>query len=158
MYRSLVSLSELQYLCLESEFKAVEPNSGRGVQSADHAVVQPVEQVLLPVRDEHQAESASADEIVEDTGVGNKEMQAIGGGEFSTFDDAEFVLLQYARAVESGTVTDKIHHALMRHSLPAEIVGLGLLVDSTLGCVTTLRPSLSGSREASLLAWSLTRS
>jgi len=60
-------------------------------------------------------------------------MQAIGGGDLSVFDDAEYVLLQYARAVESGTVTDGIHGALTRHYSSAEIVALGLLVDFHVG-------------------------
>ncbi|MEF8843144.1 MAG: hypothetical protein V5A62_16215 [Haloarculaceae archaeon] len=60
-------------------------------------------------------------------------MRAIGGGDLSTFDDAEFVLLQYARAVESGTVTDQIHDALTRHYSPAEIVAIGILVDFYVG-------------------------
>lgn len=45
------------------------------------------------------------------------------------FDDDEFGLLQYARAIESGTVTDQIHDALTREYFPAEIVAFGLLVD-----------------------------
>ncbi|SDD24760.1 hypothetical protein SAMN05192552_101650 [Natrinema hispanicum] len=60
-------------------------------------------------------------------------MRAIGGDDLSGFDDAEFVLLQYARAVESGTVTDQIHEALSRQYSPAEIVALGLLVDFYVG-------------------------
>ncbi len=60
-------------------------------------------------------------------------MQAIGGGDLSVFDDAEFVLLQYARAIESGTVTDQIHDALVRQYSPAEIVALELLVDFYVG-------------------------
>lgn len=62
-----------------------------------------------------------------------EEMRAIGGGDFSVFDDEEFVLLQYARAVESGTVTDRIHDALTRRYSSAEIVALGLLVDFYVG-------------------------
>jgi hypothetical protein len=60
-------------------------------------------------------------------------MQAIGGGDLSVFDDAEYVLLQYARAIESGTVTDQIHDALTRHYSSGEIVALGLLVDFYVG-------------------------
>ena len=72
-------------------------------------------------------------DIARDKGVTIKEMQAIGGNDLSVFDDAEFVLLQYARAVESGTVTDQIHDALSRHYSSGEIVALGLLVDFYVG-------------------------
>jgi len=72
-------------------------------------------------------------DIARDKGVTIEEMQAIGGGDLSVFDDAEFVLLQYARAVESGTVTDQIHDALIRHYSSGEIVALGLLVDFYVG-------------------------
>ena len=72
-------------------------------------------------------------DIARDKGVTIEEMQAIGGGDLSMFDDAEFVLLQYARAVESGTVTDQIHDALTRHYSSGEIVALGLLVDFYVG-------------------------
>jgi alkylhydroperoxidase family enzyme len=72
-------------------------------------------------------------DIARDKGVTIKEMQAIGGNDLSVFDDAEFVLLQYARAVESGTVTDQIHDALTRHYSSGETVALGLLVDFYVG-------------------------
>ncbi|MFC4247831.1 carboxymuconolactone decarboxylase family protein [Natribaculum luteum] len=72
-------------------------------------------------------------DIARNEGVTLEEMRAIGGNDLSVFDDAEFVLLQYARAVESGTVTDQIHEALMRAYTPAEIVALGLLVDFYVG-------------------------
>jgi 4-carboxymuconolactone decarboxylase len=72
-------------------------------------------------------------DIARDKGVTVEEMQAIGGGDLSVFDDAEYVLLQYARAVESGTVTDQIHDALTRHYSHGEIVALGLLVDFYVG-------------------------
>ncbi|WP_136591560.1 carboxymuconolactone decarboxylase family protein [Salinigranum halophilum] len=72
-------------------------------------------------------------DIARDRGVTIEEMRAIGGGDLSTFADAEFVLLQYARAVESGTVTDQIHEALTRHYPPDEIVAIGLLVDFYVG-------------------------
>jgi alkylhydroperoxidase family enzyme len=72
-------------------------------------------------------------DIARDKGVTIEEMQAIGGGDLSVFDDAEFVLLQYARAVESGTVTDQIHDALSRHYSSGQIVALGLLVDFYVG-------------------------
>lgn len=48
----------------------VEPDAGRGVQPTHHAVVQSLKEVRLPVRDQHQAESAAADEVVEHAGVG----------------------------------------------------------------------------------------
>ncbi|MFA9427759.1 carboxymuconolactone decarboxylase family protein [Natronorubrum sp. A-ect3] len=72
-------------------------------------------------------------DIARHKGVTLEEMRAIGGGDFSSFDDAEFVLLQYARAVESGTVTDEIHDALAREYSPAEIVAAGLLIDFYVG-------------------------
>ena len=72
-------------------------------------------------------------DIARGKGVTLAEMRAIGGGDFSVFDDEEFVLLQYARAVESGTVTDRIHDALTRRYSSAEIVALGLLVDFYVG-------------------------
>jgi 4-carboxymuconolactone decarboxylase len=72
-------------------------------------------------------------DIARSKGVTIEEMQAIGGNDLSMFDDAEFVLLQYARAVESGTVTDQIHDALTRHYSSGEIVALGLLVDFYVG-------------------------
>ncbi len=72
-------------------------------------------------------------DIARDRGVTLAEMRAIGGDDLSPFDDAEYVLLQYARAVESGQVTDQIHDALARHYSPAEIVAVGLLVDFYVG-------------------------
>lgn len=45
-------------------------------------------------------------DIARDEGATIEEMQTIDGDDFSVFDDAEFVLLQYTQAVESGTVTD----------------------------------------------------
>jgi alkylhydroperoxidase family enzyme len=72
-------------------------------------------------------------DIARDKGVTIAEMRAIGGGDLSAFDDAEFVLLQYARAVESGTVTDQIHDALASRYTPGEIVAIGLLVDFYVG-------------------------
>lgn len=60
-------------------------------------------------------------------------MQAVGGDDFSMFDNAEYVLLQYARAIGSGTVTDQIHDALTREYSPTDIVALGLLVDFYVG-------------------------
>ncbi|SER41994.1 carboxymuconolactone decarboxylase family protein [Natrinema salaciae] len=72
-------------------------------------------------------------DIARDKGITVEEMRAIGGGDFSSFDDSEFVLLQYARAVESGTVTDQIHDALAEAYSPAEIVAAGLLIDFYVG-------------------------
>jgi alkylhydroperoxidase family enzyme len=72
-------------------------------------------------------------DIARGKGVTIAEMQAIGGGDLSVFDDDEYVLLQYARAVESGTVTDQIHDALERAYDPGEIVAIGLLVDFYVG-------------------------
>jgi len=62
-------------------------------------------------------------------GVTLDEIRAIGGDDFSTFDDEEFVLLQYARAEEQSEVTDQIHEAAAAVYEPSEIVALGLLVD-----------------------------
>ncbi len=72
-------------------------------------------------------------DIAREKGVTVGEMRAIGGDDLSVFDDEEYVLLQYARAVESGTVTDQIHDALTRRYSPGEIVALGLLVDFYVG-------------------------
>jgi alkylhydroperoxidase family enzyme len=72
-------------------------------------------------------------DIARDNGVSIAEMRAIGGGDLSVFDDTEFVLLQYAEAVESGTVSDQIHDALAHRYSPAEIVAAGLLVDFYVG-------------------------
>jgi len=72
-------------------------------------------------------------DIARDKGVTTGEMRAIGGGDFSTFDGAEFVLCQYAETVATGDVTDQIHAALTRHYEPSEIVAVGLLVDFYVG-------------------------
>jgi alkylhydroperoxidase family enzyme len=72
-------------------------------------------------------------DIAREKGVTTAEMRAIGGGDFSVFDDAEFVLLQYAAAVAEGSVTDQIHAALEAAYTPAEIVAVGLLVDFYVG-------------------------
>src|SRR6056297_1999543 len=61
-------------------------------------------------------------DIARNKGVETAEMRAIGGGDFSGFDDEEFVLLQYAEAVATGEVTDQIHAALETAYSPAEIV------------------------------------
>ena len=72
-------------------------------------------------------------DIARDKGVETDEMRAIGGWDFSGFDDEEFVLLQYAEAVATGAVTDQIHAALAAVYAPAEIVAVGLLVDFYVG-------------------------
>jgi 4-carboxymuconolactone decarboxylase len=72
-------------------------------------------------------------DIARDKGVTTDEMRAIGGGDFSTFGDAEFVLCQYAQAVATGDVTDQIHAALTRFYDSSEIVAVGLLVDFYVG-------------------------
>ena len=72
-------------------------------------------------------------DIARDLGVTTDEMRAIGGGDFSSFPEPEFVLCQYARAVARGDVTDQIHAAVARHYEPAEIVAIGLLVDFYVG-------------------------
>lgn len=72
-------------------------------------------------------------DIARDKNVSLDEIQAIGGRDFSMFDEKEFVLLQYARAVESGNVTDQVHQALTRYYTSAEVVAVGLLVDFYVG-------------------------
>jgi alkylhydroperoxidase family enzyme len=72
-------------------------------------------------------------DIARDKGVTTEEMRAIGGGDFSSFADEEFVLLQYAEAVATGDVTDQIHAALTRHYTNDKIVAVGLLVDFYVG-------------------------
>ena len=72
-------------------------------------------------------------DIARDKGVGTGEMRALGGRDFSGFDDEEFVLLQYAEAVAAGEVTDQIHDALAAAYSPAEVVAVGLLVDFYVG-------------------------
>jgi len=72
-------------------------------------------------------------DIARDKGVTTGEMRAIGGSDFSGFDDEEFVLCQYAEAVATGDVTDQIHAALAGAYSPAEIVAIGLLVDFYVG-------------------------
>jgi 4-carboxymuconolactone decarboxylase len=72
-------------------------------------------------------------DIARDTGVETGEMRAIGGRDFSAFDDEEFVLCQYAGAVATGDVTDQIHAALAEAYSPAEIVAIGLVVDFYVG-------------------------
>ena len=72
-------------------------------------------------------------DIARDKGVTTEEMRDLGGGDRTRFDEAESVLLQYADAVATGEVTDRIHAALERHYSPGEIVALGLLVDFYVG-------------------------
>ena len=72
-------------------------------------------------------------DIARDKGVSTAEMRAIGGDDFSPFDDEEFLLLQYAEAVATGSVTDQIHDALCTAYDPAEIVAIGLIVDFYVG-------------------------
>ena len=72
-------------------------------------------------------------DIARSKGVETTEMRAIGGGDFSGFDDETFVLLQYVEAVAEGSVTDQIHAALETAYTPAEIVAIGLLVDFYVG-------------------------
>ena len=72
-------------------------------------------------------------DIARENGVETEEMRAIGGHDFSGFDDEEFVLLQYAEAVATGRVTDQIHVALETAYSPGEIVAIGLIVDFYVG-------------------------
>jgi 4-carboxymuconolactone decarboxylase len=60
-------------------------------------------------------------------------MRAIGGGDLSPFPDEEYVLLQYARAVATGDVTDQVHAALCGAYDPGKVVAVGLLVDFYVG-------------------------
>jgi alkylhydroperoxidase family enzyme len=72
-------------------------------------------------------------DIARDKGVTNEEIRDIGGGDFSEFPTDEYVLMQYAEAVTSGNVTDRIHNALTRHYDSGQIVAVGLLVDFYVG-------------------------
>ena len=72
-------------------------------------------------------------DIARELGVSLEEMRAIGGGDFSPFPDGEYVLLQYARTVATGDVTDQIHDALCGAYDPGEVVAVGLLVDFYVG-------------------------
>ena len=72
-------------------------------------------------------------DIARDKGVTTVELRAIGGDDFSPFDDEEFVLLQYAEAVATGNVTDQIHAALCGAYDPDEVVAVGLIVDFYVG-------------------------
>lgn len=72
-------------------------------------------------------------DIARDKGVTTDEMRAIGGDDFSPFPDEEYVLLQYARAVATGDVTDQIHRALCAVYDPGEVVAVGLIVDFYVG-------------------------
>jgi 4-carboxymuconolactone decarboxylase len=69
----------------------------------------------------------------EGEGVTTEEMRAIGGGDLSPFDEDEFVLLQYARAVSTGDVTDQVHSALRSRYEPGQVVAVGLIVDFYVG-------------------------
>jgi alkylhydroperoxidase family enzyme len=72
-------------------------------------------------------------DIARSKGVSTDEMRAIGGDDFSPFPDEEYVLVQYARAVASGNVTDQIHQALSSVYGPADVVAIGLIVDFYVG-------------------------
>ncbi len=72
-------------------------------------------------------------DIARGKGVTTAEMRALGGDDLSPFDDAEFVLVQYARAVATGNVTDQIHATLCQYYDPDEVVAVGLLVDFYVG-------------------------
>lgn len=68
-------------------------------------------------------------DISRGAGVSGDEIRAIGGDDFSSFNHAESVLLQYARAEEQSAVTDQIHDAVAAEFSDGEIVALGLIVD-----------------------------
>jgi alkylhydroperoxidase family enzyme len=72
-------------------------------------------------------------DIARGEGVTTDEMRAIGGNDLSVFPDREYVLIQYARAVATGDVTDQIHQALRGSYDPAEIVAIGLICDFYVG-------------------------
>lgn len=72
-------------------------------------------------------------DIAKDLGVKIKEMQKIGGKDYSQFKKEEYVLIQYTKAVGSGNVTDQIHNALEKYYSPAEIVAIGLIIDFYIG-------------------------
>lgn len=67
-------------------------------------------------------------DIARENGVPIEGMRPIDEGGSSPFPDEEFVLLQYAEAVATGEVTDRIHAALCAVYDPAEVVAVGLLV------------------------------
>jgi alkylhydroperoxidase family enzyme len=72
-------------------------------------------------------------DIARDKGVTTEEMRAIGGDDLSPFPHEEYVLLQYARAVATGDVTDQIHQALCSAYDPGEVVAVGLICDFYVG-------------------------
>jgi alkylhydroperoxidase family enzyme len=72
-------------------------------------------------------------DIARDKGVTTDELRAIGGDDLSPFPDEEYVLLQYARAVASGEVTDQVHDALCAVYDSGEVVAVGLIVDFYVG-------------------------
>ena len=72
-------------------------------------------------------------DIARAKGVTTDEMRAMGGDDFSVFPDEEYVLVQYARAVATGNVTDQIHRALCQVYDPSEVVAIGLIVDFYVG-------------------------
>lgn len=72
-------------------------------------------------------------DIARNKGVTTDEIRAIVGDDFSPFPDEEYVLLQYARAVATGDVTDQIHDALCEVYDPGEVVAVGLIVDFYVG-------------------------
>jgi alkylhydroperoxidase family enzyme len=72
-------------------------------------------------------------DIARTRGVETDEIRDIGGRNFSGFSDEEFVLVQYARAVATGDVTDRIHDALCAVYSPGEVVAVGLIVDFYVG-------------------------
>ncbi|AWB27648.1 carboxymuconolactone decarboxylase family protein [Halococcoides cellulosivorans] len=93
------------------------------------------ELVILTVARTHRAEYEWHQhvDIARPKGVDTVDMRAIGGDDLSVFPDAEYVLLQYARAVAEGSVTDQIHDALAAVYDPGDIVAIGLLVDFYVG-------------------------
>ena len=78
-------------------------------------------------------------DIARENGVTTAELRAIGGDDLSPFTDADFVVIQYARAVATKNVTDQIHAALCQHYDPAEVVAIGLLVDFYVGLCNYIR-------------------
>jgi 4-carboxymuconolactone decarboxylase len=72
-------------------------------------------------------------DIAREKGVRTDEMRAIGGDDLSPFPDEEYVLLQYARAVATGDVTDQVHRALCSAYDPGEVVAVGLICDFYVG-------------------------
>lgn len=70
--------------------------------------------------------------------VSNEELSAIADGDDSVFEGAEHALVQYARAVVEGEVTDDLHDALAEHFDDAAISGAACTAAGYLGLGRTI--------------------